>query len=101
MVTVDVATGLALFRLHKNNRAGINRKPEMASVCLICGSIHVDPDPENPRRLICRNCGFAFYRYTCPACASTVDSRDPTNPSCSVCRIPKCTCGDCACSPGR
>jgi hypothetical protein len=99
MVTVDVATGVALYRQHKGNRAGINRKPEMASVCLICGSIHMDPDPKDPEKLICRNCGFAFRRYDCPTCASTIDSRDPSNRACSVCRKPKCTCGTCACPP--
>jgi len=97
MATVDSVTALALFRLHKGERAGINRKPEMRSVCLICGSCHVGPDPTDGRKLVCLNCGFAFLRYECPACASTIDSRDPSNPVCPACRERMCTCGSCAC----
>jgi len=100
MVVMDASTGLALFRLHKGDRKGINRKPEMGSVCLICGSIHIEADPGDTRKLVCRNCGFGFYRYACPACASTVDSRDPSNRPCKDCGRPTCTCGGCACGPG-
>ncbi len=97
MVAVDPATGVAMFRLHRGNRNGINRKPEMASVCLICGSIHVEADSGDGRKLVCRNCGFAFYRYDCSVCSSTVDSRDPSNRPCDECGKPKCTCGSCGC----
>jgi len=98
MMTIAAATAMALFRLHKGDRAGINRKPDMESVCLICGSAHVAPDSGNPRKLVCRNCGFAFFRYACPACAQVVDSRDPSNPLCPACRGRKCACGGCDCN---
>lgn len=91
-----------LFLQHRANREGIHRKPEMASVCLICGSAHIDSDPTEPGKLVCRNCGFAFYRYECSSCGSTIDSRDPCNARCTVCRERKCTCGACACgAPAR
>ena len=99
MTTIDAATAFALFRMHQGSRAGINRKPEMGSVCLICGSVHIAPDPGNPRKLVCRNCGFAFLRYQCPACANLIDSRDPTNLHCPLCCGRKCTCGNCDCTP--
>jgi hypothetical protein len=99
MTTIDAAAAFALFRLHQLDRAGINRKPEMGSVCLICGSVHVVPDPANPRKLVCRNCGFAFFRYQCRVCAKVVDSRDPSNLHCPSCRGRKCTCGNCDCIP--
>jgi len=100
MATIDAAMAYALFRQHQGDRVGINRKPEMASVCLICGSVHIAPDPTNPRKLVCRNCGFAFVRYQCPACANVVDNRDPSNPHCPSCRGRMCTCGSCDCMPG-
>jgi hypothetical protein len=95
---IDATVAQALFCLHKGNRTGINRKPEMGSVCLICGAVHLDVDPADGRRLVCRNCGFAFYRYPCPSCGSTVDSRDPSNVLCATCRERRCTCGHCACA---
>jgi hypothetical protein len=94
---IDATIGQALFRLHRRDRAGINRKPEMASVCLICGSVHIDADPTDGRKLVCRNCGFVFTRYSCAVCGATVDSRDPGNPMCRICRAWKCLCGRCAC----
>jgi hypothetical protein len=99
MSLVDAALGMELFHLHKRDRAGINRKPEMASVCLICGSVHIDPDPNHPRRFVCRNCGFAFFRYACPACNDPIDSRDPGNGLCPTCRERRCVCGACGCPP--
>jgi len=99
MVTIDTVLGMALFQLHKGDRAGINRKPEMESVCLICGSIHMDTDPADPRKRVCRNCGFAFFRYPCPACAQIIDSRDPGNPHCPACHGRTCVCGRCGCRP--
>ena len=99
MGMIDLALGVALYRQHKGDRAGINRKPEMASVCLICGSVHIDPDPDNPRKLVCRNCGFGFFRYACPACGETIDNRDPSNVLCSLCHERRCTCGACGCAP--
>jgi hypothetical protein len=98
MSMIDAVTAMALFRLHKGNRAGINRKPEMESVCLICGAVHVKADPNDPRKRVCRSCGFAFFRYECPACAQVVDSRDPSNPHCPICRGRKCTCDRCDCN---
>lgn len=97
MISLDAAAGMVLFRLHKGNRVGISRKPEMASVCLICGSVHIDVDPADGRRHVCKNCGFAFYRYSCPSCGSAIDSRDPENPLCSTCRERRCSCGACLC----
>jgi hypothetical protein len=97
MVSIDTVRGMALFQMHRGDRSGINRKPEMESVCLICGAIHIDPDPENPRKLVCRNCGFGFFRYACPACSQTIDGRDPGNPNCPACHARKCTCGRCDC----
>jgi hypothetical protein len=97
MTAIDSATGLELFRRHRRNRIGIAGIPAMGSVCLICGSIHVDADPSDGRRLVCRNCGFAFERYACPWCDGTVDSRDPGNAPCSVCHRHRCSCGACAC----
>ena len=94
---MDVATGFVLFRQYRRNRAGVNGRPELASVCLICGSVHVDRDAGDKRKLTCRNCGFSFYRFDCVVCATPVDGRDPGNPPCSVCGVPRCACGACAC----
>ena len=44
------------------------------------------------------DCGFAFFRYTCPACGKTVDGRDPKNPNCEECGLRVCTCGACGCA---
>lgn len=97
MSAIDSATGRELFQRHRRNRAGIAGIPAMGSVCLICGSVHMDVDPANGRRFVCRNCGFAFERYACPSCDSTIDSRDPNDPLCATCHQHRCTCGSCAC----
>jgi hypothetical protein len=97
MGIIDSTIAQSLFHMHRGDRAGINKKPEMASVCLICGSVHMDADPGDNRRLVCRNCGFAFYRYPCPSCGCAIDSRDPTNLRCPDCRERRCICGSCEC----
>jgi hypothetical protein len=86
-----------LFEHYRSHRDGIRNKPEMASVCLICGSIHVVAKAGDPYMLLCRDCGFAFYRYDCPACGTTVDGRDLRNPACRQCGMRICTCGACGC----
>ena len=90
--------GKKLFRKFRSQRDGIRNCPEMASVCLICESIDVIPKPDATDMLYCRNCGFSFYRYTCPVCAKIVDGRDPKNPACHTCGLRICTCGACGCT---
>jgi rubrerythrin len=90
-----------LFEHHRNRRTGVSEIPEMASVCLICGSNHIDPVNGDSKRLVCRNCGFAFYRYECPTCGKTIDGRDPQHLKCRTCREPQCTCGACGCPPSH
>lgn len=99
MSSLDFQTAQQLFTKHRTDRAGIREKPELASVCLICGSRHIDPDPNDPHKWVCRNCDFAFQRYECSACGKTIDSRDPTNPRCATCGEHQCICGHCSC-PG-
>ncbi|SKA19046.1 hypothetical protein SAMN02745119_03055 [Trichlorobacter thiogenes] len=94
---IDRAEGKRLFKKYRSQRDGIRNCPEMASVCLICESIDVVVKPNAEGMLYCRNCGFAFYRYSCPGCGKTVDGRDPGNPSCSVCGLRICSCGTCGC----
>jgi len=89
--------GKRLYKKYRSQRDGIRNCPEMASVCLICESINISPKAEDDTMLYCRNCGFAFYRYSCPVCGKTVDGRDPQNPGCSVCGLRICTCGACFC----
>jgi hypothetical protein len=97
---LDRATADKLFDHYRKHRDGIRKKPEMASVCLICGSIHIIPMADNPHKLVCRDCGFAFYHYTCVACGEIVDGRDPRNPGCpEECGLRVCTCGACGCPP--
>jgi len=91
----DVAKNL--FDHFRKHREGIRNKPEMAGVCLICGSVHIIPKPGDSHRLLCRDCGFAFYRYPCPACGKTIDGRDPHNPACRECGLRICSCGSCGC----
>ena len=98
METLDRDTAKKLFDHYRKKRDGIRNKPEMASVCLICGSIHIIPKIGDGRKLVCRDCGFAFYRYECPACGGTVDGRDPKNAGCRECGTRTCTCGACDCS---
>jgi hypothetical protein len=96
---LDRETAKTLFDHYRKHRDGIRNKPEMASVCLICGSIHIIPKDGSVHKLVCRDCGFAFYRYNCPACGRTVDGRDPKNPNCGTCGLRFCTCGACGCEP--
>ncbi|MFZ4857412.1 MAG: hypothetical protein ACOYL3_13545 [Desulfuromonadaceae bacterium] len=97
MQTPDRETAKKLFERFRTNRDGIRNSPEMASVCLICGSIHIVPRPGENQKLLCRDCGFAFFRYSCSACGNTVDGRDPLNPACRECGSRICTCGACGC----
>ncbi len=87
-----------LFAHYRRERDGIRNAPEMATICLICGSIHIVTKPGEPHQRYCRDCGFAFFRYDCEACGSTVDGRDPQNPGCDKCGLRVCTCGACGCS---
>lgn len=98
MEPFDRDTAKKLFDRYRKNRDGIRNKAEMASICLICGSIHIFPKEGENGKLYCRNCGFAFSRYQCPACGKTVDGRDPKNPACRDCGERVCTCGVCGCS---
>ena len=86
-----------LFEQYRKHRDGIRNSPDMASICLICASIHVIPKLGDCHMQVCRNCNFAFYRYACTACGATVDGRDPQNPGCDVCGLRICTCGACGC----
>ena len=88
-----------LFDYYRRKRDGIMNKQELASVCLICGSTHVFPKDGDPHKLVCRSCGFAFYRYDCPSCGETVDGRDPANAGCRECGLRVCSCGACGCPP--
>ncbi len=99
MDTVDRDTAKKLFDYYRKHRDGIRNKPEMASVCLICVSVHIIPKADNAHKLVCRDCGFAFYRYSCAVCGKTVDGRDPKNPGCQKCGIRICSCGECGCRP--
>ena len=99
METLDRDTAKKLFDHYRRQRDGIRNKPEMASVCLICGSSHIVPKADTGHKLFCRDCGFAFVRYACPACGRTVDGRDPQNPACpEECGLRICTCGACGCT---
>ena len=97
--TLDRETVKRLFDHYRKQRDGIRNRPEMASICLICGSVHIIPKPGDPYKLVCRDCGFAFYRYSCPACGKTIDGRDPQNRNCEGCGLRLCTCGACGCPP--
>jgi hypothetical protein len=102
MEPLERDTAKKLFDHYRNNRDGIRNKPEMATVCLICGSVHIIPKPGDERMLVCRDCGFAFYRYACQVCGETVDGRDPKNPGCrGACGLRTCTCGACGCATER
>jgi hypothetical protein len=100
METVDRESAKKLFEYYCKHRDGIRNKPEMAMVCLICGSIHIIPKDGSEHKLVCRDCGFAFFRYACPVCGKTVDGRDPKNPGCRECGLRVCTCGACGCAAG-
>ena len=94
---LDRDEGKRLFKKYHARREGIRLCPEMASLCLICESIDIIPKPDDARKRTCRNCGFAFLRYACPACGITIDGRDPGNPVCSNCGGRLCSCGRCDC----
>jgi hypothetical protein len=94
---LDSTAARKLFDYYRKHRDGIRNRPEMASICLICGSIHVIPKTGDPQTLACRNCGFEFCRYECRVCGKTIDGRDPQNPCCRVCGLRICTCGACGC----
>jgi DNA-directed RNA polymerase subunit RPC12/RpoP len=97
MEPLDRDTVKKLFDHYRNHRDGIRNRPEMASICLICGSVHIIPMDGDSHRLVCRDCGFAFFRYECSVCGNTVDGRDPLNPACRTCGSRVCTCGACGC----
>jgi hypothetical protein len=88
-----------LFKKFRTRKNGVHSCPEMASLCLICGSIHIMPKAGEEQIFVCKNCGFAFYRAICPACGKTVDGRDPENPLCRKCGLRICVCGQCNCGP--
>lgn len=95
MVTSEEAK--QLYRRYRSNRAGIRNSVQMASVCLICGSIHVvSVEGSDPPAMECRNCGFKFIRYSCWNCGKPVDGRDPANPACRECGWRICTCSACS-----
>lgn len=100
MVPLDREPAKKLFEHYRSHRDGIRNSPEMAWVCLICGSIHIVRKAGDTHKLFCRDCGFAFFRYACPACGKTVDGRDPLNPACRECSLRVCTCGVCGCITG-
>lgn len=99
MEILDRETARKLYDHYRHQRDGIRNKPEMASLCLICGSIHIIPKVGDEFKLVCRDCGFVFYRYQCSACGKTIDGRDPKNPACRECGLRVCTCGVCGCAP--
>lgn len=94
---LDRKTALQLFTHYRKHRDGIRNSPELNSLCLICGSIHVIAKVGEAGMLVCRDCGFAFYRYECSVCGKTVDGRDPKNPGCRECGWRICTCEACCC----
>jgi DNA-directed RNA polymerase subunit RPC12/RpoP len=98
METLDKDSVKKLYKHYRQNRDGIRNCPEMASLCLICASIHIDPVAGVVHRFICRNCRFQFTRYQCSACGATVDSRDPQNSACETCGLRICSCGACGCA---
>ena len=97
MTPPDRDTVKKLYEQYRKHRDWIRNKPEMATICLICGSIHIVPQAGEMNMVVCRDCGFAFYRYECTACGATIDGRDPLNPGCRECGFRICTCGACFC----
>jgi hypothetical protein len=100
METPDRSAARKLWDQYRKKREGIRNSPEAATICLICGSTHVQRKIGSPLQMVCANCGFYFYRYDCPDCGLTVDGRDPLNPECHECGQRVCTCGSCGCHPG-
>lgn len=101
VTVLDRDTAKKLFEHYRRNRNGIRNKAEMATICLICGSIHIIPKVGSEYKLVCRDCGFAFFRYACSVCGKTVDGRDPENPACRTCGLRVCTCGACGCEAAQ
>lgn len=99
METLERDSVKKLYEHYRKHRDGIRNEPEMATICLICASIHVIPKVGDTLMRVCRNCSFSFYRYECSACGAVVDGRDPLNPGCAVCGMRICTCGACGCPP--
>jgi methionyl-tRNA synthetase len=97
MATIALEVAKQLFARHRTERDGISDIAEMASVCLICGSPHIDAVPGEDGKFVCRNCGFGFARSTCETCGKTVDSRDSKHPKCGDCGKRICVCGRCNC----
>jgi len=98
---LDKEEAKQLYDHYRKNRDGIRLESRMASVCIICGSIHVLPKGDVANgELVCRNCGVVFMRYSCSVCGLTIDGRDPQNPGCRECGWRKCTCGACHCPQG-
>ena len=97
MEQLDRESAKELYDHYRKHRDGIRNKPEMALICLICGSIHIIPKDGDPGMLMCRDCRVSFYRYECTVCGKTVDGRDPKNPACRQCGWRICTCGACRC----
>lgn len=100
MDTPDKDSAKKLFDHYRKQRDGIRNEPEMASICLICGSVHIIPKAGDAHKSVCRDCGFAFFRYECTTCGKTIDGRDPRNPACRECGFRLCTCGVFGCSAG-
>lgn len=97
MELLDRENARRLYAIYRKQRDGIRNRPELASLCLICGSVHVAAKSGEPGMLVCGNCGFSWYRYECAVCGRTVDGRDPRNPGCRECGWRICTCGACSC----
>lgn len=98
MDTLSRETARHLFDKYRKRRDEIRNCPEMNSVCLICGSIHIVPKAGEEGVLTCSNCGFCWFRYECITCGKTIDGRDPLNPGCRKCGLRICTCGTCGCT---
>jgi hypothetical protein len=72
MEQLDRDTAKKLFDHYRKPRDGIRNKSEMASICLICGSIQIIPKVGSEHKRVCRDCGFGFFRYACPSCGKTI-----------------------------
>ena len=85
------------LRKFQSDPSGIRNCISMNRVCLACGSKKVlSRTPELHYYRYCRDCGADYYRNICWNCLTTVDSRDPQNPYCTVCGWLKCTCRACS-----
>ena len=95
---LDREEAKCLYDRYRKQRDGIRNCEGMGSLCLICGSVDVVPKVGEEGMLVCRNCGFVFYRSECTVCGATIDGRDPRNPGCRECGQRLCTCGTCGCN---